>query len=455
MKLWNRLKKINPLASVASEGILSDIDYYIDTGSYALNALLSGSIFKGFPGNRIVGFAGPTSAGKTYLAISILKNYQSMSEKNFVICYDTEGRLTKDKLQDAGIIVERYFHAPIRNLEQFKNEIIQGLSEIKDEYGFAPPSNKVEVEEITADALLSAEGEVKPTKRIVDNEKFFFILDSLSQAGSEKEEKNAMDDHNAADMGLRAKLIKSVFRNITMDLNILKFPMIVTSHVYDSMKQYEPSKIAGGSGLQYAASIIVECLPTKDSAVDEKGKREVKGTNIRCVLRKSELTRQWKSVVIKVNFANGLDRFSGLFDIAFNNGIIEREGKKYIFPDGNKYFMKEIEENPEDCFSKESLEIIDKEIYKIFAYGKGNSQVITTEEDQRKVVETVNEEIKQEKINIPGMEAVELDIPDIGVVLNPESVGVVQGSADEDDKIGPLSNLLEDEKDVSISSITD
>lgn len=409
MKLFNKLKKINPLASIAADGLLSDIDYYIDTGSFALNALLSGSIYKGFPGNRIVGFAGPTSAGKTYLTISILKNYQKMSEDNFVICYDTEGRLTKDKLIDAGIVGSRYFHAPISNLEQFKNEIIQGLALIKEEVGFGDQKGKKEVEEISPEELLSdqPEKEEKPKEK-QKRENYFFVLDSLSQAGSLKEEQNALDGKNAADMGLRAKLIKSVFRNITMDLNILKYPMIVTSHVYDSMDQYKPSIIAGGTGLQYAASVIVECLPTKDSIV-VSGKRVVKGTNVRCILRKSELTKQWKSVTIKVNFAKGLDRYSGLFDICFENDIIKREGKKYIFPDGNKYFMKEIEESPETVFTKESLDIIDKELDKIFSYGKDND-VVTTEEDKNKVVENVNKELQEESA----------EIPDINTVLNSE-----------------------------------
>jgi hypothetical protein len=113
--------------------------------------------------------------------------------------------------------------------------------------------------------------------------------------------------------------------------------------------------------------------------------------------------------MIKVNFAKGLDRYSGLFDICFENDIIKREGKKYIFPDGNKYFMKEIEESPETVFTKESLDIIDKELDKIFSYGKDND-VVTTEEDKNKVVENVNKELQEESA----------EIPDINTVLNSE-----------------------------------
>ena len=409
MKLFNKLIKLNPLASIASNGILSDIDYYIDTGSYALNMLLSGSIYKGFPGNRIVGFAGPTSAGKTYLTISILKNYQKMADNNYVICYDTEGRLTKDKLQDAGIVIDRYLHAPIRNLEQFKTEIIQGLSIVKVEVGFGDQTNKKDVEEMDPAKLLEDEKQLEKKQEDAPRDNYFFVLDSLSQAGSDKEETDAIKGDVKADMGARARTIKSIFRNITMDLNILKYPMIVTSHVYNPMNQYQPNVIAGGTGLQYAAAIIIECLPTKDSVTDGKGNRHTIGTKIRCVLRKSELTKQWKSVPIKVNFANGLDRYSGLFEVCLENNIIVKDKTKYTFPDGNKYFMKDILETPEQVFTKASLDIIDVELGKIFTYGK-NTEINTEEEDKNKIVEQINQEMKvkvgspeDEIVNIPNV----------------------------------------------------
>ena len=39
----------------------------VDSGSYALNALLSGDIFGGFPLNRCVMVAGEQGSGKSYL----------------------------------------------------------------------------------------------------------------------------------------------------------------------------------------------------------------------------------------------------------------------------------------------------------------------------------------------------------------------------------------------------
>lgn len=54
----------NEYANVAEDAICGEITGWVDSGSYALNALLSGSIFKGFPSNKIVGFIGVESTGK-------------------------------------------------------------------------------------------------------------------------------------------------------------------------------------------------------------------------------------------------------------------------------------------------------------------------------------------------------------------------------------------------------
>lgn len=51
----------NEYANIAEECIVGEIKGWVDSGSYALNALLSGSIYRGFPSNKIVGFIGEES----------------------------------------------------------------------------------------------------------------------------------------------------------------------------------------------------------------------------------------------------------------------------------------------------------------------------------------------------------------------------------------------------------
>ena len=43
----------------------------IDTGSYIVNAVLSGSIYGGVPNNKITAFAGESATGKTFFVLGI------------------------------------------------------------------------------------------------------------------------------------------------------------------------------------------------------------------------------------------------------------------------------------------------------------------------------------------------------------------------------------------------
>ena len=66
----------NEFASVADDGIATgDCDGFVDTGSYILNALISGSIYGGLPSNKITALAGESSTGKTFFALSIVKHF--------------------------------------------------------------------------------------------------------------------------------------------------------------------------------------------------------------------------------------------------------------------------------------------------------------------------------------------------------------------------------------------
>ncbi|AFD03018.1 UvsX RecA-like protein [Synechococcus phage metaG-MbCM1] len=54
----------NDYASLVSDGVSAgDTSNFIDTGSYIFNALVSGSIYGGVPGNKITAIAGESSTG--------------------------------------------------------------------------------------------------------------------------------------------------------------------------------------------------------------------------------------------------------------------------------------------------------------------------------------------------------------------------------------------------------
>lgn len=85
------LENLNPSAKSLDDGSLSSVNEWIDTGSYALNAIISGSLYGGIPMGRLTGFVGPESCGKTLMCNKVMANAQ---KKGMYIAYfDTEGAL--------------------------------------------------------------------------------------------------------------------------------------------------------------------------------------------------------------------------------------------------------------------------------------------------------------------------------------------------------------------------
>ena len=66
--------------SMASDGkSAGEFSGTVDTGSYMLNALLSGSLKGGIPNNKITAFAGESATGKTYFVLGIIKTFLDLS----------------------------------------------------------------------------------------------------------------------------------------------------------------------------------------------------------------------------------------------------------------------------------------------------------------------------------------------------------------------------------------
>ena len=81
----------NEYASLVSDGVDSaDVTSFIDTGSYSFNALLSGSIYGGMPGNKITAIAGEAATGKTFFALGICKHFLDMDKDAGVIYFESD-----------------------------------------------------------------------------------------------------------------------------------------------------------------------------------------------------------------------------------------------------------------------------------------------------------------------------------------------------------------------------
>jgi len=397
MDLLKKLKRINPFSNIAYDGMLSDITETIDTGSYMFNALLSGSIFGGFPTNRIVGLAGSYSCGKSFLSLHICKSWLNLDPNNYVIYSDSENALEKKTIIELGLDSNRVLHSPVKSIEDYRNQTMQMLEIIKaDREANKAPNNP--------------------------NPRFLFVLDSLGMMVSEKEIKDSLDDKNKMDMGLRAKLVKGIFRLLTIELGFLKFPMIVTSHTYDNPANpfSTKSNISGGTGLTYASSFIV-CLFPK---VEKTATNTISGLILTAKAEKTRSSaKQYSTIQMRLSFSRGLDRFYGLTDLGLESGILKKEGRKIIFPNGERYFPNEIDENPQVCFTKEILDLLDKEAQIVFSYGKEQVDEALEKSMAEDELKNIQDMIDEEKLNeIGGKDVAEEVLNSDEAQINNETV---------------------------------
>ena len=324
----------NEYASLASEGVVGgDVESFIDTGSYAFNALLSGSIYGGLPGSRITAIAGEAATGKTFFALGICKHFLDKDKDAGVIYFESENAVSKDMLENRGIDSSRVVIMPVATVQEFRLQAIK----IIDKY------------------LEQEKDKRKP---------IMFVLDSLGMLSTTKEMEDTAEGKETRDM-TRSQIVKSAFRVLTLKLGQANVPMIMTNHTYDVIGSMFPQKeMGGGSGLKYAASSIVYLGKKK-----EKDGTEVVGNIVHCKNYKSRITKENAMVDVRLTYTKGLDQHYGLLDLAEEAGIFSKVSTRYELPDGSKQYAKTINNEPEKYFKKEILDKIDEYTRKKFTYG--------------------------------------------------------------------------------------
>lgn len=320
----------------------SEFSGSIDTGSYILNAAMSGSLYGGVPNNKITAFAGESATGKTFFVLGVLKKFLDDNPDGGVIYFDTEAAVTKDMMETRGIDVNRVVISEPQSIEEFRTNAVRMLTSYLDSKDQPP---------------------------------MMMVLDSLGMLSSSKELEDVESGKQTRDM-TKSQLLRGTFRVLSLKLAKANVPLLVTNHVYDVIGSYIPQKeISGGSGLKYAASSIAMLTKKKD-----KDGTDVIGNIIKVTMHKSRFTKEQKKVEVKLSYDKGLDRYYGLLDLAEKYEIIKKVSTRYEMPDGSKVFGKAINENPEKYFTDEIMAQLEAAANAEFLYGQDDVEYKQIEE---------------------------------------------------------------------------
>lgn len=319
--IFKALDKMNPDAVMLSENTLSIVSDWIDTGSMALNAICSGSVYGGIPMGRITGFAGPSGCGKTLIMLKIMANAQ---KKGMIpVIWDSEAAADRKSAENLGCDPNNIKYCPVETIEECRNQMVTFLDKVIEDKSM--------------------------------HGKFIIGLDSLGNLASTKEIEDARSGKDATDMGLRAKAIKSMMRVLTFKCAKANVPMIFSNHIYSDPASMYPSMVknqAGGSGPVYLASLLVQMAVRQDKADNKDATdllpiaNKINGVTLSAMTVKNRFVPPFLKTELNLNFLNGLQKHNGLKDIATAFGIIQQSGPTYTLNDEKIGYASKWENDP-------------------------------------------------------------------------------------------------------------
>lgn len=281
MSLKERLIKNSTIDNTAllSESKIYNKKDMIPTPIPMINAALSGRIDGGLtPGLTVL--AAPSKHFKTAFSLLMASAFLHKYPDGIVLFYDSEFGTPESYFSSFGVPLDSVVHTPITDIEQLKFDVMNQLNELKRD------------------------------------DRVMIIIDSIGNLASKKEVEDALKKNSAADMS-RAKQLKSLFRMVTPHLTLKDIPMVVVNHVYMTQEMYSKPVVSGGTGVYYSADNIWII-----GRQQEKDDKELVGYHFIINVEKSRHVKERSKIPITVNFDSGINKWSGLLDLALEAGYI-------------------------------------------------------------------------------------------------------------------------------------
>ena len=235
--IFSIISAVDKSAEILAESKTAVIKDYINTGSYILNACMTGSIFKGVPSGRVLTLAGEPGTGKSFLAVSICREAQ---KKGYTPVYmDSEGAIDREFVERLGCDATKFVIKQVTTIGEvstFMANLLQKVNQYPED----------------------------------SRPKLIFVLDSLGNLTSAKELTDTLEANAKRDM-TKQQEVKALFRTNATALAKAQAPMIVCSHIYKTMDLFSKNVVSGGSGIQYNSSLTLMLSTAKlDDKESEK-----------------------------------------------------------------------------------------------------------------------------------------------------------------------------------------
>jgi RecA/RadA recombinase len=273
----------------------SPIRDWISTGNLALNAIISGSPGRGWPVSRLSFMSGLQGTGKSFLLANAIA--QAQAKDYYCIVLDTENSLGDEFMSKIGVDLspEKFMPVSVYSIE----EVTDFVSEI--------------------------------FKNFEKDEKIALFIDSLSNLETERDMKKFEEGDVAYGQGLKEKLYKALCRNINSKIGQRDMMCIMNTHMYvNGSDSYGNPILVPACG---KATLFIPSVGVELKKADLKEKKEQIGISISAKTYKTRYTSLGKKCEFDLPWDTGMNAYDGLLPFIEADGIIEKNGGWYSFPD--------------------------------------------------------------------------------------------------------------------------
>lgn len=325
------------VAKLKKAGMMADINKkvnLISTGSWVVNRLIGDGSGQDKPGGVPRGFVteiyGDESAGKTTLALHMVKQALDAGETVLYADFEQTLRIQAKYIESLGIDVnnENFFPIVPDNLQDGIQAIGEGVIALK------------------------------PALIVIDS-----VAAMLPKAAAEG------DADQGIPIGLHARLVGQFMNFITKRLQKYDTALVLINQLRSNIKQsqYDPGPAqitTGGNALKYFCTLKIRLKKTskkeKVSHVNQvTGVSEDKmiSQEVKVIVEKNKVDIPFKSGPVYIVFGSGIDNVMSLISLAINKKVIKKSGAflswndpgdKYSFNiQGKQKLRQHLIENPE------------------------------------------------------------------------------------------------------------
>ena len=276
---------------------------YVDSGSYALNKIISGKYDGGFPIGGITEIYGESSTAKTVFLTHAFVGAQKKG----------------------------YYTVMVDNEHAYSPSFANILGVDSDKLIYTTPETMEGCFEAIENSILAIREHDKDTPIVIG-------YDSIGVSPTRKEMDGELGANGEISGALRAKVAGQCLRRINPLLRKHKAALIIINQVRSKVGLVfgDPrTKAGGGKALLYYCAVSLETASAKAGIMfDElKNPTGIKGT-VKCV--KNKVTVPYQDCEFKLEYNKGLSQDYGLTTSAYRNGVVTSPAKGWYSLDDGK-----------------------------------------------------------------------------------------------------------------------